>query len=108
MAVGQIELLNPVAKVSIKERPMATALDTLTGKMVGIFETNKDWRGFILFIKRVEQLFTERYGVKGFVKFKASSAAAGGYADPNLAQIEQGKICALARTVDFAIVGGGF
>lgn len=108
MAVGQVELLNPVAKVSVKERPAATALDTLAGKMIGICQTNKDWRGFILFIKRVEELLPERYGVSGFVRFKASSAAAGGYADPSLAQMEQGNIGELARTVDCAIVGGGF
>ena len=108
MAVGQIELLNPVAKVSVKDRPTAKVLDTLSGKVVGFFESYKDWRGFTLFAKRLEELLPERHGVRDFVWHKASAASGIGYSDPNLAQIEKDEFDKFAREVDCAIFGGAF
>ena len=112
MAVGQIELLNPVAEVSIKKQPTANALDTLAGKTVGIVESSelnrKDWRGWVLLIKKLKELLPEKYGVSGFIKIPLIYTSAGGHADTEAAETEKRNFDEFARKIDCAVVGAGF
>ena len=108
MASGQIEVLNPIAHVSVKELLTTKGLDTLAGKIIGICETNKNWRGYNLFTEKLEDLLLKKYGVSRCIRHKAGFAAAGGYADQILAQTEQEHIREFASAVNCVIVGGGF
>lgn len=108
MAPGQVTLLNPVAKVMVRDRPTARLLDTLDGKVIGVWETYNYWRGFGLFVNKLKELLPARYGVKGFLWHKPTAASGVGFADPHLAQIEQEHFSEFARKVDCAITGGGF
>lgn len=108
MPSGQIALLNPVARVTVQDRPVAKVLNTMNGKVVGVWETYNYWRGFGLFINKLKELLPERYGVSGFLWHKPSAASGVGFSDPNLAQIEQESFSEFATQVDCAITGGAF
>ena len=112
MAVGRIELLNPVAEVSVKKQPAARVLDTLAGKTIGIIESSelnrKEWRGWILLIKKLQELLPEKYGVIDFVKIPLIYTSAGGQVETEAAEIEKRNFDEFAGKVDCAIVGAGF
>ena len=108
MSAGQVSLLNPVARVTIQDRPIAKVLDTMNGKVIGIWETYNYWRGFGLFINKLKELLPERYGVSSFLWHQPSAASGVGFSDPNLAQIEQESFNEFAQKVDCTITGGAF
>ena len=108
MSASEIKLLNPVARVTIKDHPIAKVLDTMNGKVIGIWETYNYWRSFGLFVNKLKELLPERYGVRGFLWHKPSAASGIGFADPNLGQIEQENFSEFARNVDCAITGGAY
>ncbi|MFC1970525.1 hypothetical protein ACFLV0_01115 [Chloroflexota bacterium] len=108
MAIRQVELLNPLGRVSVEECPTVKLLDTLRGKTIGIGESYRDWRGFALFSKRVEELLPKKYGVSAVVRFPATAASAGGYADPEEAQVAKSNYDEFAKEVDCAIMGTCF
>lgn len=112
MAGNKIELLNPVAEVSVKMRPAARALDTLAGKTIGIIESSelnrKEWRGWALLLKKIKELLPEKYGVSGFVKIPLIYTSAGGQVKTEAADIEKRNFDEFAKKVDCAVVGAGF
>lgn len=112
MAGGLIELLNPVADVSVKRRQAAKVLDSLAGKTIGIVESSelnrKDWRGWALLLKKLRELLPEKYGVIDFVKIPLIYTSAGGQVDSEAAEIEKRNFDDFAKKVDCAVVGAGF
>ncbi len=109
MTVRQVELLNPVAKLTVKEQqPTAKRLGTLRGRIIGIVEPGRNWRGYNLFTKRLEELLPERYGVRGFVRLPGIGLRGAGFADRDIAQIQKRSFDEFANKVDCAIVGAGF
>ncbi|MDP2917355.1 MAG: hypothetical protein Q8O16_05430 [Dehalococcoidia bacterium] len=105
---SQVELLNPVARVTIKDRPVAKLLDTLDGKVVGVWETYNYWRSFGLLVGKLKEVLPARYGVKEVIWHKPTAAGGVGFADPNMAQIEQKYFSEFAKKVDCVITGGGY
>ncbi len=106
--MGQIELLNPVAKASVAEKTLAKPLPTLNGKTIGVVDSFKNWRGFLLFTKRVGELLSEKYGVEGIINMKSVSASGAGNADKDETQTEKKQYDELARKIDCAILGSCF
>lgn len=108
MVNTKVELLNPVASVSVKSRTLAERLDSLAGKTVGIVLPYVEWRSFDLIIERLKKLLLEEHGVSGFVTTKSAAASGTGYADANRVKIESELFDQFARKVNCSIVGAGF
>ena len=112
MSGSQIELLNPVADVTVIKQQLSRLLDTLEGKTVGIVESSelnrKDWRGWILLIRKLRELLPDKYGAIDFVKIPLIYTSAGGQVDNEAAAIEKSNFDEFAKKVDCAVVGAGF
>jgi len=108
MSRNTAELLNPVAKVSIKQGTVQGSLETMKGKRIGVCETYKEWRGFALFMKRTRELLTDRHGVGGFAKLTGIVASTIATTDPHASQMEQKEFGEFAKKINGAIVGAGF
>lgn len=106
--MAQLMLLNPVARVTVKDRPIAHLLDTLDGKVVGVWETYNYWRSFGLTVKKLRELLPAKYGVRDILWHKPAAASGVGFADPNMAEIEQKNFSDFSQKVDCVITGGAY
>lgn len=68
MTADKDVLLSPVGEVQVVEQGLAPRLDTLKGKVGGLLDNNKV--NSDVFLARVRELLTERYGLAGIVGHK--------------------------------------
>jgi hypothetical protein len=68
-------VLDPTARANLPEREMASRVDSLEGKVVGIlynFKPNAD-----LILERIEEILSKKFAVKEVVRRSKSDAASG-------------------------------
>jgi len=99
MTDALIEILDPTASGPQQRTPLAPALDTLAGRILGI-RADHTWRSFTRFADTVRREALQRWHVRDVVLF-----------DPGVrigtTEEERQKIAGFVRAIDAAIVGLG-
>ena len=99
MADSMIEILDPTAAGPEQLSPLAPALRSLSGRVLGI-RTDRTWRSFTDFADTLRAEAPRRWGVRNVVCFDPGSRI--GTTDE-----ERRKVAGFVRAVDAAIVGLG-
>lgn len=109
MSSGTIEVLDPVAEVTIEVRTVADRLDTLVGKRVGYHHARGPYLTVLAFAEKLGELLTGKYGVSEVVRLKSVvDNGASGWSDPRLPEIIKRVYDEYAAQVDCVIVGAAF
>jgi hypothetical protein len=69
-----INVLDPTAKTTAKQERMATGLDDLNGKVIGLVDNRKP--NFDIFLERVEKALCQRFQFAGIVRLKKGGTGA--------------------------------
>ena len=99
MADPMIDILDPTAPGPERLSPLAPALGSLAGRVLGI-RTDRTWRSFAHFADTLRAEAPRRWGVRDIVWFDPGSRI--GTTDE-----ERRKVAGFVRAVDAAIVGLG-
>jgi hypothetical protein len=109
MSSGTIEVLDPVADVTIEARTVADRLETLVGKRVGYHHARGPYLTVLAFAEKLGELLTEKYGIREIVRLKSIvDNGASGWSDPRLPEITKRVYDEYATQVDCVIVGAAF
>ena len=73
MTTKTIFVLDPTAKANVPRQEMATRLEDLEGKKVGLLNNAKP--NADIFLARVEELLSERYHFGGVIRRRAGGGA---------------------------------
>ncbi len=94
-----IEILDPTATGPSELRPLASPIETLRGKVLGV-RKDRAWQSFTVFAGVLQAEAPKRWGVRDVVIF-----------DPGIrigtTEEERRKVAGFVRTVDAAVVGLG-
>ena len=69
-----IDVLDPTAKTTIKQEQMATGLNDLNGKVIGLVDNRKP--NFDIFLERVEKELRQRFRLAEIVRLKKGGTGA--------------------------------
>ena len=69
-----IDVLDPTAKTTIKQEQMATGLNDLNGKVIGLVDNRKP--NFDIFLERVEKALCKRFQFAKVVRLKKGGTGA--------------------------------
>ena len=69
-----INVLDPTAKTTAKQERMATSLDDLNGKVIGLVDNRKP--NFDIFLERVEKALCQRFQFAEIVRLKKGGTGA--------------------------------
>ncbi len=109
MSAGLVEVLDPVAHASVRERHAAPLLDGMAGKRVGYHHARGPYLQVAAFAERLGELLVGRHDVRDFARLKSIvDNGAAGWSDPRLPQITKRVYDEYARQVDAAVVGAAF
>jgi hypothetical protein len=68
MAKGKIKLLNPVGRITGKEKKIAKRISKLEGQVLGILDNGKEFSGVI--VKRIGEILQNKFKLKKVVIFE--------------------------------------
>jgi hypothetical protein len=69
-----IEVLDPTAQTTTRQEQMATGLDDLNGKVIGLVDNRKP--NFDIFLERVEKALCQRFRFAEIVRLKKGGTGA--------------------------------
>jgi hypothetical protein len=69
-----IDVLDPTAKTTIKQEQMATGLNDLNGKVIGLVDNRKP--NFDIFLERVEKALRQKFQFAEIVRLKKGGTGA--------------------------------
>jgi hypothetical protein len=69
-----INVLDPTAKTTVKQERMATSLNDLNGKVIGLVDNRKP--NFDIFLERVEKALCQRFQFAEIVRLKKGGTGA--------------------------------
>jgi hypothetical protein len=109
MALGQIDVLDPVATPNIAKRTPAPLLESIVGKRVGYHHARGPYLQVVGFADRVGELLTDKYGITEYVRLKSIvDRGASGWSDPRLPEITKRVYDEYAEQVDCVIGAAAF
>jgi hypothetical protein len=97
--MGTIAILSPTALGPVGTKPLAPALPTLAGQVLGI-RVDRAWRSFEHFADETAALARTRLGVADVILLDPGTRIGS-------PEAESGKVAEFARRIDAAVVGLG-
>lgn len=105
----QIEVLQPVADATVRERTVANRLDGLAGRTVGYHHARGPYLQVVAFADKLGELLVARFGVREVLRLKSVvDNGASGWSDPKLPEVTERVYDQYAQQVDCVVVGAAF